>query len=99
MKTCRRILQSVGMNLVALAVVGCATSPTPMPSFETEEQLAAAQVCQIVYSCSNRACADLRPIYNRPRPISRRCLALCETCLGQCYQGCESRKRVSVEAS
>lgn len=89
MTTRIKMLLSVGTILAVLAVAGCATSTPPMPLFEAEESLAAANTCQVVFSCSNRACVDLRPAYNRPRPVSHRCLTACGACLEACYAGCE----------
>lgn len=91
MRVCNRKLLSVGTVLVAFAVAGCAASTfyeaaPSMPSFETEEQLAAARVCQVVYSCCARSCADTRSAYNEPRPANKEFLGACGTDLEECYR-------------
>lgn len=87
-------LLSAGMILAAVIVAGCA-SPTPYesvperPSFTTEQQMAAADACQAVYSCCTRSCSDVRVASNEPGTGKEECVAGCGANLEECYRGCE----------
>ena len=93
MRACNKRFLSAATILVAFMVAGC-TSPTfdtapPMPSFETEEQLAAAHDCQAVYSCCMRSCTDARSAHNEPVATDKECMAACGTSLETCYEECK----------
>ena len=93
MKRWNNKLLAVWVIAAAVAGVGCASTkteaPPPMPSFETEQQVAAAHDCQSVYSCCTRACMDKRSAQNAPTAEHEACLAACRSCLDECYRGCE----------
>jgi len=93
MKRWNRQLVSIGMIVVAIAGVGCASptpyEPPPMPPFETEHQMAAGQECKAVYSCCARSCSDARVASNEPAAHNDKCLAACGSSLEECYRACE----------
>ena len=90
MTTCKRKLLLVGTVLVVFSVAGCAASgsyegPPPTPPCETEEQLAAADACQAIYSCCTRDCDNTKLRSGKPGAIQE-CMATCATNLEDCYR-------------